>query len=80
MTFTILDQNTVEHGISHIGYASENYPDEQMLWADFFADLYVRVPIEMATKSWENEDLVGTEEVLNRKVLEEEKAKVQKHD
>lgn len=77
-TFTILDQNTVERRISRIGYAGEIDPDDRMLWADFFADLYVRVPIEMGTTGWDTEELVGTGEVFNRKVIEEQKAEVHK--
>jgi hypothetical protein len=35
-TFTILDQNTVDHQISRIGYIDEEDPDDRMLLADFF--------------------------------------------
>lgn len=70
-TFTILDQNTIEHRICRIGYVSENYPDDQMLWSDFYANLYVRVPIKMGTVGWD-ELLLGPGEVYNRKVIAEE--------
>ena len=71
-TFTTLDQNTVESRICRIGYISEKYPDDRMLWSDFYADLYIRVPIRMGTLGWEEEELVGTEEVYNRKVIRKE--------
>lgn len=80
LTFTILDQNTVEHQISRIGYVWEDDPDDRMLLADFFAGLYIRVPISMGTISWDEEDLVGTEKIIDRKVLEAQKAKAQKQD
>jgi hypothetical protein len=77
-TFTILDQNTIDRKVCRIGYIDEVEPDNRMLWADFFAELQVRVPIEMGTLSWQEEEFVGTEKVLDRKVLKAEKAKVPK--
>ena len=37
---------------------------------DFYANLYIRVPIEMVTLSWDEEEYVGTGKVFNRKYIE----------
>jgi hypothetical protein len=60
-TFTILDQHATDRKVCRIGYVNEDDPDDRMLWADFFAELQVRVPIEMCTMSWQEEEFVGTE-------------------
>jgi hypothetical protein len=75
LTFTVLDQNTIDRKICRIRYVDEDEPDYRMLWAEFWADLYVRLPIELCTISWDEEALVGTEKVFNRKTLKEEDAK-----
>jgi hypothetical protein len=73
-TFTILDQNAVDYGLSRIGYISEEDPNDQMLWADSFADLVVRVPIEVGTTGWHTGDEIGIGNVYNRKAIQQEKA------
>ena len=72
-TFTVLDQNTVQHKISRIGYVDDTDPDDRMLWSDFYVDLHMRMPIEMCTIDWDDSALtgLGTEKVFNRKVIEE---------
>lgn len=76
-TFTILDENTVKNKICRMGYISEVTPDDRMLCTDFYADMYVRVPIEMGTLSWDEEELVGTREVYNQEIIEKEHSKAQ---
>jgi hypothetical protein len=51
-----------------------------MIQADFFRELYIKVPIEMWTISWWEEDLVGTGKVFNRQRVKEEKAMVRQKD
>ncbi|EFR01030.1 hypothetical protein MGYG_04033 [Nannizzia gypsea CBS 118893] len=53
-TFTILDQNTIDRGISRMGYISEVMPDDRMTNARFSDDLANRVALEMCTLDWYN--------------------------
>jgi hypothetical protein len=74
-TFTVLDQNAIDRKVCRIGYVHEEERDDRMLWAEFWADIHVRVAIEWGTMSWEDVEFVGTEKVFNRKSEEEEDAK-----
>jgi hypothetical protein len=75
-TFTVLDQQTVERKICRIGYINEKDPDDRMLWTDFYADMFVRVPISVVTISWEDEERVGTDEVYDREAIAREQQQV----
>lgn len=71
-TFTILDEDTIKNKTSRIGYMGGSYPDKRMMLADFYAEMYVRVPMEVATMSWFEQGFVGTGEVYNREIIEKE--------
>lgn len=76
LTFTILDQNTVDRRVCRMGYINENNPDTRMLRTDFFVDLYIRVPLEECTIDW-NDELESAEgQVFDRKKIEKFHAKV----
>ena len=66
-TFTILDKDTVKNKTCRVGYT---FGDDRMLLSDFYGNVNIRVPIEMGTLSWEEEELVGTEKVFNRKYIQ----------
>jgi hypothetical protein len=67
LTFTILDEHTIKNKTCRVGYTRG---DDRMLITDFYANLYIRVPIEMVTLSWDEEEYVGTGKVFNRKYIE----------
>ncbi|KIN09074.1 hypothetical protein OIDMADRAFT_23793 [Oidiodendron maius Zn] len=48
LTFTILDEDTIKNKTCRVGYTRG---DDRILITDFYATMYVRVPIEMATSS-----------------------------
>ena len=76
LTFTILDQNTVDRRVCRMGYINEHNPDTRMLRTDFFVDLYIRVPLEECTIDW-NDELESVEgQVFDRKMIEKFHAKV----
>lgn len=66
-TFTILDEDTIKNKTCRVGYT---LGDDRMLLTDFYANMYVRVPVEMATVSWDEEEFVGTGKVFSRKYIE----------
>ena len=66
-TFTILDEDTIKNKTCRIGYVGG---DDRMLIADFFANLPVRIPVEMSERSWCENDYLGTEKVFGRKYLQ----------
>ncbi|KAM5434562.1 hypothetical protein MferCBS31731_006664 [Microsporum ferrugineum] len=73
-TFTILDENTIDAKVCRVGYISINgieKADYRMLSEVFYADLMVRVPLEMAEISWD-ETLSGIDGVYDRKAIEAE--------
>lgn len=76
LTFTILDQNTIDHRICRMGYIDEQRPDTRMLRTDFYVDLYIRVPLEECTVDWDDQLQLADGRVFDRKVLEEAGAKV----
>ena len=67
LTFTILDEHTIKNKTCRVGYTGG---DDRMLITDFYANLYIRVPIEMVTLSWDEEEYIGTGKVFNRKYIE----------
>lgn len=67
LTFTILDEGTIKNKTCRVGYT---LGDDRMLVTDFYATMYVRVPIEMVTVSWDEEELVGTGRVFNRQYIQ----------
>ena len=54
-TFTILDEDTVKNKTCRVGHVD----DDRILLTDFYTTMVVRVPIEMATVSWESYEYVG---------------------
>jgi hypothetical protein len=64
LTFTILDNDTVKNKTCGVGYT---IGDDRMLLADFYGNPVMRIPIEMSTLSWDEEGLVGTEEIFDGK-------------
>ncbi|KAM5466585.1 hypothetical protein MauCBS54593_005842 [Microsporum audouinii] len=77
-TFTILDWGAIEKGLCRIGYIDECCPDDRMLYTDFYAELVVRVPIEVVTTDWEKqlESAELANGVYDRKVIEKEREKI----
>ena len=65
-TFTILDEDTIKNKTCRVGYTLD---DDRILLTDFYADLYVRVPVEMFTISWDELELLGTGKVFNQKYI-----------
>lgn len=66
-TFTILDKDTVKNKTCRVGYT---LGDNRILRADFYGNMYIRIPIEVGTLSWDEEGLVGTEDIFDRKYIE----------
>lgn len=66
-TFTILDEGTIKNKTCRVGCVGD---DHRILLTDFYANMFVRVPVEMATVSWDEEEYVGTGKVFNRKYIE----------
>jgi hypothetical protein len=67
LTFTILDEDTIKNKTCRVGYTGD---DDRMLLTDFYANIYIRVPMEVVTMSWDEEELVGTGKIFNRKYVE----------
>jgi hypothetical protein len=79
-TFTILDQNTVDHKICRMGYVGHtpSDTDTRMLSSEFYVDLYIRVPLEMCTVDWDDIQSTAAGGVYSRKVMEEEEEEVER--
>lgn len=75
LTFTILDEDTVRNKTCRIGYTLDN---DGMLICDFWASMVIRVPIEMVTLTWDDEELVGTGRVCDRAYLDRTAHKLRK--
>ncbi|KAF3492365.1 uncharacterized protein GIQ15_01882 [Arthroderma uncinatum] len=69
-TFTVLDQQTIDSGLSRIGYCGEKSPDPRMLISDPYADLIVRASVEMCESDWE-EEVAEADGVRTRKEIEQ---------
>jgi hypothetical protein len=67
LTFTILDEDTIKNKTCRVGYI---LGDNRMLLADFYGNMYIRVPIEMVTLSWDEEEYVGTGKVFDQRYIE----------
>ena len=65
-TFTILDEDTIKNKTCRVGYTLD---DDRILLSDFYADLCIRVPVEMCTISWDELELIGTGKVFNQKYI-----------
>lgn len=66
-TFTILDKDSIKNKTCRVGYTLD---DDRILLTDFYADLCLRVPVEMGTISWDELEFVGTGKVFNQKYIE----------
>lgn len=77
-TFAVLDEDTVKNKTCRIGCIDiDEEAGDRILTTDFFASLYVRVPLEAGTRLWyeevESEELeVGAGGVYNHKCIEKE--------
>lgn len=72
-SFAIMDEETITKKILRVGCMLEDEDDnddKRMLLVDFFGHMYCRVPLEMATVSWLDEERVGTDRVFDRKYVE----------
>lgn len=58
LTFTILDEDIIKNKTCRVGYLPD---DDRMIVADFYANIYMRFPIEVVTMSWHEVELIGTE-------------------
>lgn len=75
-TFAVLDEDTTKNKTCRIGSTSDNTEEgDKMLTTDFFASMYFRVPVEMATRSWCEEVWGYAGKVFDRKCIEESKRK-----
>lgn len=72
-SYAIMDEDTVANKTLRIGCLDTNIrgkEDDRTLLVDFFAHMYIRVPLEMATVSWFEEGRVGTDKVFDKKYIE----------
>jgi hypothetical protein len=81
-TFTVLDKDTAKKKTCRIGYTDINAEEgNKMLITDFYANIYIRIPLEIVTISW-FEEVRGYElkpgpgKAYTRKHIEEEKREI----
>jgi hypothetical protein len=67
LTFTILDNDAIKNKTCRVGYT---LGDDRMLLTDFYGNIFLRVPVEEGTISWDEEPRVGTEKIFDRKYIE----------
>lgn len=72
-TFAVLDGDTAKNKTCRIGVTDFVPVDsDRMITTDFYGSMYVMVPVEAATCSWNDHEefYLGTGKVLNREYIE----------
>lgn len=81
-TFAVLDKDTAKNKTCRIGYTDIDAEEgNKIITTDFYASLYIRIPLEAVTISWfeqvEAIELeIGPSRVYTRKHIEKGKRKV----